>query len=417
MRHLHTALSALAVSAMGALLPMGAAGAASPAPAIHHVVVINLENESYATSFGHGSVATYLTGTLVPAGTLITHYYGTAHMSLPNYLAEVSGQAPDPTTQADCGGTFADVSPGTASTWGLGQVRAKRGCVYPTSVRTIADQLDALDPPDETTHLASWRAYEEDMGNDVARDGGATCAHPAIGASTTTSFATASDGYAARHDPFVWFHSVIDRARVCRANVVPLGTLDHADTPKASSPLVQDFSPTSTATTPAYAMITPSLCNDGHDAVCASRSAAGGSTGGLRAADAWLRAWVPVLRASKAAQDGSLLVIITFDEASIFSPKAGASCCGEASGPNVTSAGLGFGAGGGRVGALLLGPPAVIVPGAKDTTDRFNHYSLLRTTEDLLGITTGGSDGQGHLGMAGAPSVASFGSGAFAPAP
>jgi hypothetical protein len=42
-----------------------------------------------------------------------------------------------------------------------------------------------------------------------------------------------------------------------------------------------------------------------------------------------------------------------------------------------------------------------------------NHCSALRSYEDLLGITRGGSDGHGHLGMAGAPGLAPFGPDVF----
>jgi hypothetical protein len=55
--------------------------------------------------------------------------------------------------------------------------------------------------------------------------------------------------------------------------------------------------------------------------------------------------------------------------------------------------------GGGEVGAVLLNPDW-IKPGTVDTTGSYNHYSALRTFEDLLGISTGGADGQGHLGFA-----------------
>ena len=45
-----------------------------------------------------------------------------------------------------------------------------RGCVYPASVKTLADQLNASGK--------TWRAYMEDMGNDPAREA-TTCGHPA----------------------------------------------------------------------------------------------------------------------------------------------------------------------------------------------------------------------------------------------
>ena len=41
-------------------------------------------------------------GRLRAKGVLLDHYYATAHNSLPNYLAQISGQAPNLPTQADC---------------------------------------------------------------------------------------------------------------------------------------------------------------------------------------------------------------------------------------------------------------------------------------------------------------------------
>jgi hypothetical protein len=55
--------------------------------------------------------------------------------------------------------------------------------------------------------------------------------------------------------------------------------------------------------------------------------------------------------------------------------------------------------GGGRIGALLLNPTYVHVGTTDPSTATYNHYSALRTYEDLLGLT-GGADGQGHLGFA-----------------
>jgi hypothetical protein len=55
--------------------------------------------------------------------------------------------------------------------------------------------------------------------------------------------------------------------------------------------------------------------------------------------------------------------------------------------------------GGGQVGALLLNS-CYIHPGSIDASGSYNHYSALRTYEDLLGVNSGGSDGAGHLGFA-----------------
>jgi hypothetical protein len=68
--------------------------------------------------------------------------------------------------------------------------------------------------------------------------------------------------------------------------------------------------------------------------------------------------------------------------------------------------------GGGQVGAVLL-DPRYIEPGSVDSTGFYNHYSALRSYEDLLGIDRGGTDGLGHLGFAGSPGLAPFGTDVF----
>jgi hypothetical protein len=394
----------LVVAIIGLLGVARPVGAVLPAAgAISHIVVINLENKSFAETFGPESPATYLNGTLLGQGVLIKNYFGTAHVSLPNYIAEVSGEAPTPETQADCLLHFDSIT--NTAVNAAGQVKTPAGCVYPRTIKTIADQLDALSPPNPITHRATWRAYQEDMGNNATRDGGSTCSHPNEGGNPAW-LATATDGYVTRHNPFVWFHSIINNAAECQANVVPLGTLNAKGHPRSSSPLVSDFS--TERSTPSFAFITPSVCNDGHDALCASPSAAGGSVGGLKAADAWLKAWMPTILHSPAFVAGSMMVVITFDEADTTQPNSSTACCGETSGPNVSAAGIN-GPGGGKVGALILANPSYVIPGTVDTTGTYNHYSALRTYEDLLGITSGGSDGHGHLGMAGASGLKPFG--------
>jgi hypothetical protein len=64
----------------------------------------------------------------------------------------------------------------------------------------------------------------------------------------------------------------------------------------------------------------------------------------------------------------------------------------------------------------LLLNSAYIRPGTVDTTGYYNHYSALRSYEDLLGLTTGGTDGEGHLGFAAAPGLTPFGQDIFQPA-
>ena len=61
------------------------------------------------------------------------------------------------------------------------------------------------------------------------------------------------------------------------------------------------------------------------------------------------------------------------------------------------------GPGGGRTGAVLLSP--LIRPGTVSTVT-YNHYSLLRSIEDIFGLP--------HLGDAAMPQVRSFGPDVFA---
>ena len=185
--------------------------------------------------------------------------------------------------------------------------------------------------------------------------------------------------------------------------------------------LANDLS--STATTPKFGFITPNLCDDGHDGTCAGTNVEGGKTGGLVAADLWLKHWMPLILASPSYQSGQMLVAVTFDEGGLTDTTA---CCNEQPGPNWAYPGFspllgtppttpGADPGGGRTGALLLNS-TYIQPGTVDTTGSYNHYSALRSYEDLLGLTSGGADGLGHLGFAAATGLAPFGQDIFQPA-
>jgi len=432
--------------------------AALPDGAIKHIIVIDMENENFADTFGPLSPATYLNSTLLKEGQLVHNYYGTSHASLGNYLAQVSGQAPTPSINNDCvdlstfappfnnlRGGFTNVIPGTDAADSIkfpGQVVGD-GCVFPAptahlhGAQTIADQLDSVKQSDPATHVASWRMYAEDMGNDPARDygtpdpkGGTSCAHPPIGGVDNSNNASVIDQYATRHNPFVYFHSIIDRQPVCDANVVPLGKVivgGHGKPDVFTGHLAEDLS--QEETTPAFAFITPNLCNDGHDATCTGINTEGTTAGGLVGIDLWLKHWMPLILNSPAYRKGNTLVVLTFDEANPAGPNGDSrACCFEQPGPNISNPGftpilalLGFqttpthGAvlypGGGQVGAVLFNS-RYIVPGSTNTVGYYNHYSALRSYEDLLGFKDG-DDGYGHLGFAAAPGLQPFGKDVF----
>jgi hypothetical protein len=333
-------------------------------PPIKHVFVIVLENKNFDETFGPASEAPYLAKTLTAKGQLLRQYYGTGHESLDNYITMVSGQAPNPQTQGDCIFGFNEMVPGTMGDDGqaLGM-----GCVYPPAVKTVADQLEDAGK--------RWKGYMEDMGT--------PCRHPPIGAMDDTQSARPDDQYATRHNPFVYFHSIIDDQARCEAHVVPLdrlpGDLASADT------------------TPNFAFITPDLCSDGHDAKCAD-----GGPGGYAGIDAFLSTWVPRILSSPAYADGGM-VIVTFDE----SEDGAEACCHEPTGPNTPMPGI-QGPGGGRTGTVLIS--GWIEPGSTNDSP-YNHYSLLRSLEDLFGLA--------HLGYAGQGGLRPFGSDVYnaSPAP
>jgi hypothetical protein len=318
------------------------AGAAS-LPPIKHVWIVVLENKNYATTFGSGSQAPYLAKTLPAYGQLLTQYYGIGHHSLDNYITMISGQPPNPDTQSDCQ-TFSDFT-GTVRSDG---VAIGHGCVYPAAAQTIGDQLEAKG--------LTWKQYAEDMTDSSTEPD--TCRHPVLGDTDHSETAKAGDQYATKHVPFVYFHSIIDRP-ICGTNVVDLDALP-ADLASA-------------ATTPTYSFITPDLCSDGHDTPCID-----GRPGGLKSINDFLQTWIPQITGSPAFADNGLL-IVTFDEAS----NDASDCCGEPMSPNTASNG-GSGNGGGRVGAVLLS--RYIKPGTVNATP-YNHYSLLRSTEDLFGLS------------------------------
>lgn len=365
-------LTLLVAGCLGAGSAPGATTAASEgsvpfAGRIGHVFVIVLENEGYDSTFGSNGGSKYLAQDLVAQGRLLTQYYAIGHSSLDNYVAMISGQAPNPQTQNDCFvySEFHEVTQVQGQAVG-------QGCIYPKDVHELGAQLAAAG--------VTWRAYAEDMAASAPTVKG-TCRHPAPDSRDPWEGASsARDQYATKHEPFVYFHEIIDDPAGCDARVVDLKLLG------------DDLNSTGM---PRFAFLSPNLCSDGHDAKCAD-----GQEGGYQGIDRFLRAWVPRILASPAyRRDG--LIVITFDESDGDDSSA---CCNEQPGYNTLQPGL-PGPGGGRIGALLLSP--CFAAGSKDDAP-YNHYSLLRTIEDLYGVP--------HLGYAGQEGLKPIDLGACSPA-
>src|SRR6202012_4888592 len=84
-------------------------------------------------------------------------------------------------------------------------------------------------------------------------------------------------------------------------------------------------------------------------------------------------------------------------------PEDSTACCGERALPGQPRQPGGVGPGGGRVGAVMLSP--FIRPGTTSAVP-YNHYALLRSVEDMLGLA--------HLGYAAEPGLRTFGADVFA---
>ena len=322
--------------------------ATAPAPArarhvppIRHVFVINIENKGYDETWGEDSAGSYLATTLRRKGVLLNKYYGTAHNSQPNYIAQISGQGPNPDMQADCQ-TYSTFE--RTGTQAPGQALGA-GCVFPADVPTLPTQM--------SHHGLTWKGYMDDMKN--------PCQHPKRDTPDPTQRATETDNYAVRHNPFVYFRSITGRPSYCKSHVVKLGQLK------------DDLR--SVRSTPNLVYITPDLCHDGHDAPCAD-----GRPGGLLSVDSWMKKWVPLLLKSPAFKKNGLLVI-TADESDGAQSDATA-CCGPATSANSPMPGI-LGPGGGLVGALVISK--FVRPNTWSTTP-YNHYSLLGSIEEIFGL-------------------------------
>jgi len=337
-------------------------------PPIKHVFVIALSDEPYAAAFGPISTAPYLSHTLEQKGELLVRYDAVAHEELADEVALLSGQGPTAETAANCP-TYSEITP---TGIGADEQVLGSGCVYPSSTPTLPGQL--------TSRHLTWKAYVQGTDEPGAEAG--ACDHPAPGASDPTSVQSAGTGaYATFRNPFVYFGSIVG-SPACASEDVGLAALKGD---LASAKL-----------TPSFSYIAPDRCHDGNPTPCAA-----GAPAGMAPADTFLASVVPQILASKAYAEGGLLVI-TVDEA----PSSGeyadsSSCCGQPRFPNLAGEPSGLAGlsprGGGAVGALLLSP---YVKGGTTSEEPFNHFSLLRTIEDLFKLP--------HLGYARLAAVKSF---------
>jgi hypothetical protein len=212
-------------------------------PKVGHVFEIGLSTTSYKAAFV-AKTATYLRS-LTHKGTVLSGYHSLGSSELADELASVSGQVPDSDTRAGCM-KFSEFKTGAVAN-AKGFVPGN-GCVYPETALTIGDQV--------TSSGHTWGAYVADQGTKEA------CIHPNSNAVDDVALPFSDPGYEDRHNPFVYFHSLLDLGDC---------STDDVDLTKLSAAL------RSVAKTPTFTYVAPDACADAR-AVATSPSTTTGTT-------------------------------------------------------------------------------------------------------------------------------------------
>jgi hypothetical protein len=245
-------------------------------PAFDHIVVIVEENKPYADIIGNAN-APYL-NSLAHTYAQAKNYQATTNPSLPNYIALTSGTTAGITT---------DCSP--------------KDCQADTPTN-IADRIEQSG--------RTWKSYNESMPEPCGLE--------------------AAGRYAPKHNPFVYYPSIVNDPVRCKAHVVPFTQFA---TDLAANQL------------PSFAFITPDLCSDMHDCP-------------VKTGDTWLANFVPNLLVSPAFTKQNSLLVITWDEGTIATN---------------------------HIPTLLIGPEVKKQFASKRP---YTHYSLLHTIEQSWNVGT-----------------------------
>ncbi len=347
--------TAVGLGLVGSLLLPGAAaahsggGRAANSLGVQHIFVIMLENHSQSTVIGD-PYAPYITSLAHTYGEA-TNYYGVTHPSEPNYVAAITGQV-DPSIMDD--------NPANTYSW-----------------PNLVDQLEA--------HHLSWGAYMEAM--------------PSAGYTGQFWPSSSNALYANKHNPFVLMTDV-------------LSSPERLSKIKPYTSLAADLN---SKNAPDFVWITPDQCNDMHGGVygtvaghpetpCPYNTTVDDPADqALKTnADAFVKQAVTTIMTSKAWTANSVIFIQT-DEADYSGNLANdgwvdvSGCCDSPGYGHTPALPAGYqflgSAGtpdgntwaGGPFGGGLV--PAVVIarrgPGSRVDPTPYNHYSLLRTIEQV----------------------------------
>lgn len=178
--------------------------------------------------------------------------------------------------------------------------------------------------------VSSWNDLEESMGGNCG--GKATL-------------------YKRGHDPAYWYKPI---ASACKANDVPMPASDTGATMLPAA---------------AFTWITPNMCHNHHwQTGCSGPSTNAAFT---QAMDAWLSGTIQAIQATPDYELGQTLIFVTFDEGQ-----------GGSNGENCADPG--------NTDPSCRVATIAVAAGVQQTTDPtfYTHYSMLRSAEAALGITT-----------------------------
>ena len=331
-----------------ALAPTGA-GAASSMPRYEHIFVIVLENKGYDQIMTHPEWTPVIHKLAAEYGSA-SQFYAEVHSSEANYIAMLGG---------DTFGIHDD------DAFFCKQGVQNKYCEKTTEPGYADHNLTARSLMDQMADKGlTWKAYMEDIpsaGSLVPR--WPTPDYPVKG--------QPNELYAAKHNGFVHFAKVHDEPFLqLSEHLVGFLQLD------------QDLADNHL---PNYAHVVPNQCNEMHGrgsrdgAVPADCIESANLPGLIRRGDTEVGMLVDKITHARIWSElGNTAIVVTFDENNKEERMAGQQgCCGYD-----PSSRANFG--GGHIVTLVItnhGPRHLVDP------TPYNHYSLLRTTEDAFGIT------------------------------
>ncbi len=327
-----------------------------------HIFVIMMENHSTNEIFGNTADAPYINSLLSNAA-VSTDYFGVTHPSLPNYLAAISGDFQHIWDDCAAGPTVtcAPEEFGPTSGYTNGQewltpqeITQATNTAHWFNDTTIVDQLEE--------HGMTWKAYMQSL--PYTGFTGATYPNPVVNGQVVPV-----QLYVQKHNPFDYFPAIVNNPERLE-KVVPFTQFD------------EDLD---SGNVPNFAWISPDSCHDMHGISPSSAAlinepncaypASGLDHSIIQLGDNFLKTWVNEITESSTWRSTKSALVIMWDENDYTSANG---CCHSPIGVD------GNVLGGSNAPALVL--TSRDQERFVDSSDPYNHYSLLATIEKLWNL-------------------------------